>query len=240
MDTGQTHFRNGEDVCRFMADQSDGVCLLAFSRGKDSLASYFQLRRFFKRVVIYHCAPVPGLQFIERDLDRWENYFQQPIVRLIHPQFFRMVQNGIFQPPERNEALDALYGKLGSFEALDLQERVKRDHLLDLDNTYTAVGLRALDNLRRRTHCKRNGQVIHSKKMFYPVWDWTKDRLISEIVNHKAKLPVDYQMWAGSMDGVIGQWTVPLARRFPEDWERLKFWFPLADAEHFRFAMMRV
>ena len=45
---------SGESLCRTMAEECD-TAILAFSTGKDSIAAWLQLRKYFKHIVPYYC-----------------------------------------------------------------------------------------------------------------------------------------------------------------------------------------
>ena len=63
--------------------------------------------------------------------------------------------------------------------------------------------------------------------------DWSKDRLISEFERSGVKLPVDYDLFGRSFDGIDLQFVVPLKERAPptiaessngSPWSRLQVW----------------
>ncbi|MDR1744654.1 MAG: hypothetical protein LBS30_02760, partial [Planctomycetota bacterium] len=90
-------------VMEEIAALSGGRCLLAFSRGKDSIAAWLELREsgLFPEIVPFHLNLIPGMRFIEDSLDYFEDWFQTRIIRLPHISFYRMLGNCVLQPPER-------------------------------------------------------------------------------------------------------------------------------------------
>lgn len=227
---GLEHIPSGEQTCSTVARQSD-TCLLSFSMGKDAIGSWLQCRRFFKRVVAFYLYAAPGIQFVERGLRYYEDYFGQHIYRLPHPSLYRMLREHIFQPPGRIRLLQAT--SLEKFNYKDIEDSLRTDLNLGPE-VYSATGVRANDSARRALVIRRYGTINHNKHKFYPIWDWDKDRLIKEITAAGVKLPVDYQMFPRSWDGINAQYLVPIKQRFPDDYERILKWFPLADLELFR------
>ena len=99
--------------------------MLAFSRGKDSIAAWLALRDagvdvrpFFLYLIPGRPGEGGGLPFEAADLERWEATFKVPILRAPHPGLYRWLRNLTFQPPDRwrsilaaDLARDSIYGK---------------------------------------------------------------------------------------------------------------------------------
>jgi hypothetical protein len=62
-------------LCEEVSSLSGGTCIFGFSRGKDSLAAWLYLRRFFKKIVPFHCCGVPHLSFVDQSLDYYDGWF---------------------------------------------------------------------------------------------------------------------------------------------------------------------
>ena len=62
----------------------------------------------FHTIVPFHLNVVPGLRWIEEDLDLFEDIFQTRIIRLPHISFYRMIGAMVYQPPERVQAIRRL------------------------------------------------------------------------------------------------------------------------------------
>jgi hypothetical protein len=54
---------------------------------------------------------------------------------------------------------------------------------------------------------------------------------MASIERYGVKLPIDYELFGRSFDGIDYRFAKPLRERLPEDYERIKFWFPLIDVE---------
>ena len=93
-------------TCAQIATISPTV-LLAFSRGKDSVAAWLLMREYFTEIVPYFMYRVPDLSFEEDSLRYYEDYFGVKIMRLPHPSLWRMLRNNVFQsptnPPQRKD-----------------------------------------------------------------------------------------------------------------------------------------
>lgn len=88
--------------------------------------------------------------------------------------------------------------------------------------TLTAVGVRAADSQNRYTMFKKLGMgaaVNVPSGKFYPVFDWNKEKLLSEIARAGVKLPVNYRVFGKTFDGPdfaakIGKAVAPVEVRY--------------------------
>lgn len=212
--------------------RKDGdTVILSFSCGNDSIAAWLALRGKFK-VLPYFMYPFPDLEFVETSLRYYEEFFETRILRVPHPSLYRQLNNCVFTPPERVSVIERL--DLPEFDYDELRDCVADDFKVSR-NTWSASGVRASDSLMRRTHFKRHGPINHNRRIFYPVWDWTKDRLIAECQQSGVKMPADYQIFGRSFDGIDFRFLYPIKRHFPKDYARILEWFPLAELEIKRY-----
>ena len=79
------------------------------------------------------------------------------------------------------------------------------------------------------------GSVNFKKRHFYPIFDWNIEDLKNCLRDNNVKLPVDYEMWGKSFDGIDYRFIKPLKERFPADYDKLKELFPLLDLEIMRY-----
>lgn len=218
-------YKNSDELCSLVAQKTNGVCLLSFSRGKDSIAAWLQLRRFFKKIYPIFRYLVPHLKFEDESLKYFEDFFGTRIIRLPHPSFYRWLNNGVFQFQSRFDAIKRL--DLPYFEHTDASRVVQEDYGLS-DDIFTAVGVRSADNINRYLSIKRHGAMNENDSTFFPVYDWKKERLLAELKTAKIKLPVDYKWFGRTFDGLDYRFIEPLRRYAPEDYQRLIFFFPYA------------
>ena len=224
-------------VMEEIAALSGGRCLLAFSRGKDSIAAWLELREsgLFSEIVPFHLDGCPGMSFVEESLRYFEDFFQARIIRLPHISFYRMIGALVDQPPERIDIIRRLgFDQCIRFSYSDVRRWLAEDLGWPEATTWTATGVRAADSPRRRIHIvKSRGKTLGSKQ-FFPVFDYRKADVMEIINRYGIKLPVDYAMFGRSFDGTDYRFVGPLKKHLPEDFERLRFWFPMVDMEILR------
>lgn len=208
--------------------------LLAFSCGKDALASWLALRESGVEVVPYYMYYVPGLRFVEDSLDRFEQTFGQRIARYPHPSLYRWLNAFVFQAPERLAIIEAAQLPTPSYE--EVVELIREDHDLDPD-TWVADGVRAADSIVRRTSIKTHGPMKAKGRKVSVVWDWQVAEVRDRIAAEGIDLPPDYEWFGRSFDGIDRRFLEPLSRHAPEDFARILEWFPLADLELIRHGL---
>lgn len=210
--------------------------LLAFSRGKDSIAAWLALRDAGIEVVPYHMWQVPDLPFISESLAYYEDWFGVEIADLPHPTFYRWLGNTVFQPPERLSTIDA--AQLPKVDYSDVLEAFCEDRGISLSETWICDGVRAADSIVRRASFSTHGVWKSKSRKVSPVWDWTMAELRERISESGIELPIDYEWFGRSFDGLDYRFSGPLRDNSPEDFEVLREWFPLIDLEIMRHEQM--
>ena len=216
--------------------------MLAFSRGKDSIAAWLALRDagvdvrpFFLYLIPGRPGEGGGLPFEAADLERWEATFKVPILRAPHPGLYRWLRNLTFQPPDRWRSI--LAANLPKLTHETVNARVRADFGLPPD-TWICDGVRANDSLVRRAALATHGVYRQRLGKVSPVWDWTTAEVRDRIATAGLTLPVDYAWFGRSFDGLDYRFLGPLKQHAPDDYARVLEWFPLADAELFRHDMI--
>lgn len=87
--------------------------------------------------------------------------------------------------------------------------------------------MRAADSLVRRSSFVRHGVVKKSSRKVSPIADWLKSEVMDAISGAGIELPIDYEIFGRSFDGIDSRFTEPMRRHLPDDYERLRRWFPL-------------
>lgn len=216
-----------ETVRRLRGDK----LLLSFSTGKDSLASWLYLRDHFE-IIPYYLFWVPGLSWVDEALAYYEEWFGQHIIRMPHPIFYKYLNMYAYQTPERVATLMAL--DLPDFSYADIENILAQ--WAGLDEPFAAVGMRAADNIDRRNMILQKGAIgMKRRRYYYPIWDWNIEQVAGIILEHDVKLPKDYEYWGRTIAAFDYQYIKPIATHFPEDFERIKQWFPLIDLELMRY-----
>lgn len=209
---------------------------VAFSCGKDSIASLLHILDSgvytMDEMRLYYMYLVPGLEFIEEGLKYFEDYFKCKIERIPHPSLLRMLKNMVFCAPQQWEIIQSFAlrnrGYADFVDALRCRDKAYR-------NAFVASGVRACDSPLRRIAIKKYGPINRTEKKFFPIWDKNIAFVRDIMSRHGAKLPVDYEMFGRSFDGIDYRFLAPIKQRFPKDYERIEALFPMAGAELFRY-----
>ena len=221
------HFADSDALCRSVRESSGATVLLSFSCGKDSIAAWLRVRPLFERVVPFYLELVPGLEFVEESLSHYERFFGQPIMRLPHPGFARMLRGLVFQPPERCAAIEGVEIPALTYEQIEAHVR----RTADAPDAYVAIGTRTADSPIRLANVRKFGSANHRRKSFFAIYDWRIAQLCDCLRDAQVKLPVDYEMFGRSFDGVDYRFLLPIRDRFPRDYARIIEWFPMAELE---------
>jgi hypothetical protein len=222
----------GDDLIAAYKERYGDKTLLAFSRGKDSIAVALALRDKIE-VIPFHYDDLPGLEFVEDSLAYYETHlFGRRILRMPHPEFYRHLRDLIFQPVKRAELLSA--ASIPHFNHHDVLRMVKDQEGIE-GEILSATGLRALDNAVRFISIRKHGPIRSAAGNWTPIWDWSKQKLLDTIEQSGISLPPDYTFLPRSFDGFSYLFLMPLKERYPRDYQRVPEWFPLAEAEIMRF-----
>lgn len=221
-------FDNSQSLNQYVANLTGGVAILGFSTGKDSICAWLEMKKYFNRIVPVYMYLVPGLSFVEKSLAYYEDFFQTRIIRLPHPSLYRQLNNLVFQAPENCKVIET--ANLPDFEYDEVYQIIREDWKLP-QNTYAASGVRARDSLNRWAAIKKYGPLNEGRKSFMPVFDFNKAMLMDTLIASGVKLPVDYKLFGRSFDGIDERFLGPIKEYFPEDYQKILEFFPLADIE---------
>ncbi len=230
------------DLMREIADLTGGKTLLAFSRGRDSIAAYLVLREsgLFHDIRLFHLDGCPGMAFVEDSLRYFEKMFGCHIHRLVHPAFYRQLGNCVFQPPERCRIIRALRIHECTRITYDHVRRwLAEDFGWPESETWVATGITAFDSPRRRLHIVKSRARTLSSKQWFPVFDMHRREMLKLMAAHNIELPIDYRLWKLSFDGIDARFTGPLREHLPADYDVLLHWFPLAELDLMRHDMLK-
>lgn len=141
--------------------KKEGKVTLGFSTGKDSLACAVLLKKLnidFIPFFFYHC---PELEFVERNIQMYEDLLQMKVVRLPHPMLYDYLRHQDFQGPKMIDYLEDCGLVHASFE--DMVD-IYLDSMADDRNYYDVVGQRASESFNRRMVFKKQGFINHNTK----------------------------------------------------------------------------
>ncbi|MCZ2115137.1 MAG: phosphoadenosine phosphosulfate reductase [Anaerolineae bacterium] len=221
----------GQGLIDRVRELAGDTILLSFSCGKDSLALWLHLRPHFN-IIPYYMWIVPGLRFVEAALEYYEDYFETEIVRMAHPLFYDMFTTGVYQPVHRLRIIDGL--QLPRFDLADVDNVLAAYY--GLDAPFTAIGFRSADNIQRYRLLRQMGPLgFKRRRWFYGIWDWTVDDVAECILSHGVKIAPDYRYWGRTIGSISYPEINGIRAAFPDDFERIRFWFPLIDAEFYRY-----
>lgn len=225
-------YKNSAELMQKMAEKTNGVSLLAFSTGKDGLCAWVEMRKYFTKITPVYYYMIPGLSFIEKTLSYYEDFFQTKIIRLPNPNVIRMMNAGTFQSPATWSIIKKF--KFPEPKREELCEYVKEDNGID-KGAYTAIGNRMYDNLSRYRAISKFGAINDKIKTFFPVYDYKIADVVNSIQSAGVRLPIDYRIWGKTFDGLDYRFIAPLKKLFPDDYEKIKAFFPFIDLEIARY-----
>lgn len=228
-------YHSSAELCQQMAQECD-TAILAFSTGKDSIAAWLQMRKYFKRIVPYYCYCVPRLEFVEKSLAYYEDFFGTHIYRLPHRSLYRWLRGMVFQSPPHVTKVEALDLPGEEYDDAMIGELVRELGRLP-DGAYVGTGVRMADSPMRRVGLMTHGCINHNQKRFYPVYDWKKADLLAAFDESGVKLPPDYKLFGRTFDGIDYRFLKPIKEHYPKDYEKILEWFPLAELEIMRREM---
>lgn len=224
------------EIRQRLKDENRPVCV-AFSGGKDALATTLALMEEGIDVRLAHLYGIPGkepmtaLGFVEDTLNRYEDQLGVEIRRYPHPSLYRKLNNLVLQPPDRFSIINA--ARLPTLTYEEIWDEIRIDLELDED-TWVADGVRASDSLVRRASIKKHGAMKPKNRKVSPIYDWLQGSTYEIIAAHGIELPIDYELFGRSFDGIDYRFIKPIKDHLPEDYEQIKAWFPLIELEILR------
>lgn len=226
-------FRNLCD--KIIEIQGHNTCVLSFSCGKDAISAFLRILESgkFEKQILFYFYLIPGLSWVDEYIEYFENRFGVKIHQFPNPNFYKMMKNYVFQPPERTEGIKKLQSSGDGF--IDF----KFKHLSELtikfeglsESTLTAMGITCYDSPLRRTAIKKYGEYNLNSRKWYPVHDFKLSDIREIIKRHGLKLPDDYDLFGLSFDGLDYRFVKPIKEKRPEDYKRIKEYFPLIDLQ---------
>lgn len=225
-------FATSEEACAFVRTKTDTV-VLAFSRGKDSICAWLQLRRYWTAPgqiipitkVFPNKAGTGPLRFEEESLRYYEQFFGTRIYRIFHHEYIRQLAYLLMQPPDRRDAIARLQAQR-LVQVLDNADRDKQI-LRIVKGAWICTGLRMWDSLQRQRTIKKNGSVYPTRKLFYPIFDWKNARQYDELEQAGVRLPLDYLYGGRSFEGLSYEMVEMMKTHYPDDYAAALFWFPM-------------
>lgn len=225
-------------LCKEVAKKSHGTVFLGFSGGKDSVCAWLQLRRYFQRIIPFHCASIPGLTFRNKALDYYEYEFQTKILRLMGEDLAMSLKRLVYQLPDDAVSSLETFGDIEDYNKLDILEYLRKK--FNLPRAWCAFGVNRSDSIDRRIYCNKTGGKSEDNRTFYPCWDWEKAEIINALQESGLKLAPEYKYAKRSIGGVpCATYNAILKEHFPKDFEKMKMWYPLCELKNRREARLQ-
>lgn len=223
-----------DSLCKDIAKKSKGVCFLGFSGGKDSLCAWLQLRRYFDRIIPFHCATLPGMRFREKALREYEDAFGTHIVRMMDASLQSDLIQGIYQLREDGPFIASLGWH--RYDKLEVLEFLRKTY--NLPRAWCAFGIQASDSIDRRIYCAQYHGRNEGNRTFYPCWDWPHGEVLNTVRESGLPLSCEYKYSSRTIEGTpSATYTDILRRHFPEDYKVQMDFYPLSEAKGYRERM---
>lgn len=200
--------------------------IVSFSGGKDSIVTLDLCTKYFKEVHVFFMYIVPGLEFQEKTLRRYEKRYGIEIERIPHPDMAKFLKYGTFRPADDSVPV---------LEFNDCYSYV-RDKF---DCAWIAGGERINDSLNRRAMLKSGGSIDFKQFRMYPLLHWNKNEVVEYIRRKKLYLPEDTKVFGRSFCDLSGESLFLMKKYFPEDYKRVLKFYPLADVGIKRFELWK-
>jgi len=209
------------DPIKTQSKVADSV-IVGFSGGKDSIVTLDLCFKYFKRVVPFFMYLVPGLEFQEQMLRRYEERYNTEIIRL--PHF---------------EASNFL--KYGSFTQFDMNVDI-----VGINDTYAylrqetgihwiAAGERCADSIVRNAMIKKSGSIDYQRGRFYPLAYWKKQEVLQYIKYKKLYLSPEQKKIGFSFRSLAGNEVAVIKEMYPDDYKKILKVYPFIGAGVKRF-----
>lgn len=227
-------FAWGEPFIKQMRERLGPKAILAFSSGKDAVAMAIAMKPHFDEIIPFCCYYVPGLKIMDEALAYYEDkLFGREIIRAPHPVFIEWLSGFRYQTPEGAKQI-ARSGLPASLSFRDIVRDVAEQNGIDEKAPY-AIGARAGEFFTRGVMCAKSGGIQASKGQWWPIWHMTRAEVLETIEDAGLALSREYDLFHSSFCGLDYGFMSQIKKHEPEDWETVKRWFPLIDAEIWRF-----
>lgn len=212
-------------------DITGDTVILMFSRGKDSIVAFYELKKYWGNIILIHQYLHPNLCFVNDSLKYFEDKFQTKIYNIPHCSLYRMVNENVFQSPQTSDNIEFL--GLPNHTYKEYYDSLRED--FNCPNAFVATGVRVNDSPLRRLALKNCGYIAKDKREFYPVYDWTNDDIRNCFKENNIEIPIDYKLFGRSFDGVNYKYIKALKENIPNDYKKLKELYPLIGLEILRY-----
>lgn len=211
-------------------------CIVAFSGGKDSIATIELCARHFDRVEAYHMHLVRGLSWDEEPI-RWaEKEYGIKVLRVPHWIIGRLCRDNNFRHPTQASKKAPLVKPRDIYDAACKYFEIR----------WIATGERCRDSLERQAYIKNCEGVQRDWHRFFPVGFWREQDVVSFLLRHGLPTPSLYNFAESEVFkersgkrrefGGFQMETVAFIRQErPDDYAKIKAMFPLIESQYVRW-----
>lgn len=190
--------------------------LVAFSGGKDSVVTLDVCMRYFAHVEGFFMYQVRGLSFQESILRYYEDKYGIPIHRIPHFELSQWLRYGLF--------------RMYDFDCPIVGVKETYDYMREnTDIWWIAAGERIADSVWRRAMIKSSGTIDSKRGRFYPIAEWNKSDVHAYIRQRRLRVGVESQKLGFSFRSFMGKDLIKIQDAFPQDYAKIKQWFPWVD-----------
>lgn len=213
---------------------------VAFSGGKDSIATLDLCVKHFDHVAAYHMHMVRGLSWEEQPIAWAEKTFGIKVIRLPSPFLSMLLRQATFRhvtvasrtcPRIQPKDIDAYVRSKTGFR-------------------WIATGERARDSLERQAYIKHTEGVDHKRGRFYPVGFWREQDVSAYLQIHRLPTPKQYTFTdsdifkqRGAKKREFGGFqldTIAFIREtLPDDYAKIRKVFPLIEGQYTRWLLLK-
>lgn len=159
---------------------------------------------------------VRGLSFQESILRYYEDKYGIPIHRIPHFELSQWLRYGLFRHCD--------------FDCPIVSVKETYDYMREnTDIWWIAAGERIADSVWRRAMIKSSGTIDPKRGRFFPIAEWSKADVMAYIRQRKLRVGAESSRLGFSFRSLMGKDLLKIQKHFPQDYARIRRWFPLVD-----------
>jgi|GEM_PF-908765 len=201
-------------------------CMVALSGGKDSLVVLDIACQCFKTVQAFFMWIVPGLKCVEEPVDIAAKRHGIIVHKIPHWSLAERFKKGVFSSRNRGE-------KLRQQSIRDVEAYLAQK----TEIAWHAYGHRQSDSVSRLFYLRKLEGIDRKHCRLHPIWNWKNQDVAWYLKARKIQPPADRfgqegrRMQGFDLNPKSLNW---LRENHPEDYERVRFFFPEVDIIHER------
>ncbi|AUX61675.1 phosphoadenosine phosphosulfate reductase family protein [Simonsiella muelleri] len=199
------------------ASRISDKCIVFFSGGKDSIVTLDLCARYFKKIHVVFMYSVPNLSFQEANLRWYESKYGIKIERIPHFMISEWLRLGTFRKADFSVPIVSIN---------DVYNYAR----ISNDMWWIAAGERIADSIVRRAMIKNSGSIDEKRGRIYPVAHFSKADIMRYIQYHSLKLAPESRWLGHSFRSLDGKEMLLVKQYYPQDYEKIRAWFPFVDA----------